>query len=173
MLAKSVADNQKNWDECLPQVAFCYNASMHESTQWTPFFLMHGTEPRWDVDIQMGPSAPGTYSSNDYADVLIRRLEAAHENAREHLHTTATRMQDWYDKKVHVQSFEVGDEVYILNLRLYPGKCHKWLRRFSDTAVVTKKLNDVTYIVKGEGWKKEKIVHVDKMKLKNRETLSV
>ena len=47
MLAKCVNDNHRDWDEWLPQVAFCYNASVHESTEYTPFFLMHGTELRW------------------------------------------------------------------------------------------------------------------------------
>jgi hypothetical protein len=76
-------------------------------------------------------------------------------------------MQDWYDKKVHTQSFNVGDEVYLLNLRLYQGKCPKWLRRYSDTAIVTQKLSGVTYVVKGDGWKTERVVHVDKLKLKS------
>ena len=45
MLAKCVDDNHRDWDERLPQVAFCYNASTHESTQFSPFFLMHSMEP--------------------------------------------------------------------------------------------------------------------------------
>ena len=51
MLAKCVDKNHRDWDEWLPQIAFflCYNASVHESTQYSPFFLMHGTEPRWVV----------------------------------------------------------------------------------------------------------------------------
>ena len=43
----------------------------------------------------------------------------------------------------------------------------KWLRRYSDVATVVHKINDVTYIIKGDAWRsKEKIVHVDKLKLK-------
>ena len=80
-------------------------------------------------------------------------------------------MSDWYDQKVRVHDFQVGDEVYILNLRLYQRRCPKWLRRYSDVAVVTKKINQVTYVVLSDNWRvKEKIVHVDKMKLKNRTT---
>ena len=56
---------------------------------------------------------------NDYADLLINRLEGAHELVREHLGVTAQRMQDWYDRKVHVQHFDVDDQVYILNLHMY------------------------------------------------------
>jgi hypothetical protein len=64
-------------------------------------------------------------------------------------------MRDWYDKKVHVQSFNLGGEVYILNLRLYQGRTPKWMRRYSDVGTVERCLNDVMYIVSCKQWKKE------------------
>jgi len=150
----------------LSQVAFSYNASAHESTKYTPFFLIHGVEPRWDVDLKLGSTSPVQYSHNDYADILIRRLERAHELTREHLNVTATRMRSWYDKKVHVQSFEAGEEVLVLNLRQYPGKCSKWMRRYTDLGTVVRKINDVTYEIFCKAWKKNptRIFHVDKLK---------
>ena len=54
MLAKCISDNHRDWDEWLPQVAFSYNASVHKSIRFTPFYLMHGTEPRWNVDFKLG-----------------------------------------------------------------------------------------------------------------------
>ena len=169
MLAKCVSDNHRDWDEHLPQVAFCYNGSVHESTKYTPYFLMHGSKPRWDVDIQLGKQGAEPKSVNEYAHTLLRRLENAHELTRSHLHTNATRMSDWYDKKVRVQTFNPGDEVYVLNLRLYQGRCPKWLNRYADTAVVVRRINQATYMIKYDaGRAREKIVHVDKLKLKNR-----
>ena len=119
MLAKCIADYHHDWDEWLPQIAFSYNASVHESTRFTPFFLMHGTEPRWDIDFKLGVDAETPYSVNDYANALMKRLKGAHTLATEHLQTTASRMSDWYDQKVKVQEVKPGDEVYVLNLRLY------------------------------------------------------
>ena len=98
-LAKVVADNQRDWDTCLPQVAFCYNSSAHESTRFSPYFLMHGHKPRWDVDFKLGVEDRTPYTVNDYADTLMRRLEGVHSLTREHLCTTASRMSDWYDQK--------------------------------------------------------------------------
>ena len=78
-------------------------------------------------------------------------------------------MSEWYDRKVKAQDFQVGDEVFVLNLCLYQRHCPKWVQRYSDVAVVVKKINQVTYIVRSEEWRsKEKIVHVDKLKLKTR-----
>ena len=106
---------------------------------------------------------------NEYAHTLLSRLEKAHGLTRNHLHTSATRMSDWYDKKVRAQTFQTGDEVYVLNLRLYQGRCPKWLNRYAETAVVMKRINQVTYLIRYDsGRVKEKIVHVDKLKLKSK-----
>ena len=82
MLAKCVDKNHQDWDERLPRVAVCFNASVHESMQFTPFFFMHGTEPRWDVDFKFGNDT-ARYSTNDYADLLLNRLGDAHSLARD------------------------------------------------------------------------------------------
>ena len=170
MLAKCVAENQKDWSEHLAYVAFCYNAAVHESTQFTPYFLVHGEEPRWDVDLQLGSEATARqpYSTNEYADLLVTRLETAHELARHCLKSSATRMKDWYDKKVHVKRFEVGDEVFILNMRTYEGRCPKWVRSYSYRGIIEGVVNDVTYRVYCVQWKKKKsqVIHVDKLKMR-------
>jgi len=129
---------------------------------------MHGTEPRWGVDLQINCEAKRTaYSVNDYADLLVKRMEKAHEVVRGHLSTAACRMCDWYDEKVRTQTFEVGDEVYVLNLLLHKGRSLKWMRRYSHVATVKKRLNHVTYQLHCLEWKRKKfrIIHVDKMKL--------
>ena len=169
MLSKCISKNQRDWNEHLSYIAFFYNASVNESTGFSPYFIMHGFEPRWDIDFKLGTLEREPYSVNDYADVLVNRLEEAHELVREQLRVTANRMKEWYDKKVHSVNFNVGDEVFVLNLRLYPGRCHKWTRRYTDVAEVVEKINDVTYVVKCNKWKiRTKIVHVDKLKLRSR-----
>jgi len=168
MLAKSISDNQRDWTDHLPQVAFCFNAFVQEATKHTPFFLMHGTEPRWEVDLQMNCESTRTANSvNDYADLLVNRLEKAHELVRTHLGLSSRRMKDWFEQNVRAQAFEVGDEFYVLNLLLYKGRSPKWMRRYSHVAVVQKRLNNVTYQLLCAEWKRKTthIVHVDKMKL--------
>jgi len=61
-------------------------------------------------------------------------METAHELVRQHPDTTANKMSEWYDKKVHTQSFIPGDEVFVLNLKQYKGQCPKWMRRYSHVA---------------------------------------
>jgi len=66
MLAKCVSANQKNWTNH-QQLAFCFNMSIQEARRHTLFFLMHETEPRWRVDLQINSESTRTaYSVNDY-----------------------------------------------------------------------------------------------------------
>jgi len=127
---------------------------------------MHGTEPRWNIDFQMGENERVAYSVNDYADLLISRMDTAHELVRQHLGTTANKMSEWYDKKVHTQSFPPGDQVFVLNLRQYKGRCPKWMRRYSHIATVKKKIYNVTYQLYCAQWRQRyRFIHVDKLKL--------
>jgi len=79
MLAKYIDTHQRDWTDHLQQVAFCFNASTQESTKYSPFFLMHGTEPRCNIDFQLGENECVAYSVNDYEDLLIKRMETAHD----------------------------------------------------------------------------------------------
>jgi len=50
MMAKIICSRQRDWSECLGYVTFCYNASVHSSTGYSPFFLMTGREAVWNLD---------------------------------------------------------------------------------------------------------------------------
>jgi len=116
---------------------------------------MHGTESRLNIDFQMGESVRVAYSVND-----------SHELVRLHLGSAANKMSEWYDKKVHTQSFLPGDQIFVLNLRQYKGRCLKCMRRYSHIATVKKKVNDVTYQLYCAEWKQRyRLIHVDKLKL--------
>ena len=56
-LAKSAKDNRRNWDKRLPQVLFAYRTSPQESTELTPFMLLHGREAvlLYSVQVDFGP----------------------------------------------------------------------------------------------------------------------
>ena len=54
LLAKTVSDNQKDWDECLPFVMMAYRSSTHESTGFSPTELMTGREVILPIDLLLG-----------------------------------------------------------------------------------------------------------------------
>jgi len=46
MIAQSVGQNQRNWDEKWPEVMLAVNTSVSESAGYTPSFITQGREPR-------------------------------------------------------------------------------------------------------------------------------
>ena len=69
MIAKWVSQNQRNWDQTLPAVAFAYRTSVQESTGFTPFFLMHGREARIPADLVYG--LPPSDSPTHYSEFAL------------------------------------------------------------------------------------------------------
>ena len=53
MLAKKVATNGLDWDQHLPYVLSAYRASVQESIQGTPFYLLYGWDPTLPSSLAM------------------------------------------------------------------------------------------------------------------------
>jgi len=165
LLAKTIAENQRDWSECIKYVTFCYNATSHSSTNFSPFFLMYGRQPMWNVDFYLNCVDENNQTVPEYAATVLSRLNKAFELTRQHLKNTADYMSTWYNRKVKVREFKIGDTVRVYNPRRVKGRSPKWQSFYKDVATVQRKLNDVTYIVKASSWKQPKVIHVDKLKL--------
>ncbi|HSN24248.1 MAG TPA: RNase H-like domain-containing protein, partial [Methylomicrobium sp.] len=51
LMAKLVSDTQRDWVRHLPACVMAYNVSKHESTSFSPYFLMHGREAICPLDL--------------------------------------------------------------------------------------------------------------------------
>ena len=54
MLAKTISDNQKDWDQHIPKLMFAYRTTIHKSTGYNPFHVTFGQSPILPVDIMVG-----------------------------------------------------------------------------------------------------------------------
>jgi len=68
MLATHRKDNPWDWEKHLQKVCFAYNSSVHASTGYLPFYLMHGRQPVLPVDIQYGIVQP--YQSTSLTEYM-------------------------------------------------------------------------------------------------------
>ena len=50
MLSKFVNTQLSNWDDLLQAAVFAYNTSVHSSTGFTPFEMVHGFNPRMPIE---------------------------------------------------------------------------------------------------------------------------
>jgi hypothetical protein len=57
LFCKVVSDDQKDWQDHLPMVTAAYNASCHESTGFSPFYILFGREYCTPIDLTL--KSPG------------------------------------------------------------------------------------------------------------------
>ena len=163
LIAKVVSEHQRDWDAYIDYITFCYNTSIHRSTGYTPYFLMHGTEARWNIDAVIDRKRE-SQNVNEYAAELLERLETAYILTRGTLDQAAAYEKSWYDRRVKEATFQDGEKVRVLDQRGYPGQTPKWQLPYLQIATVIRKLNDVTYLVTAPGWRQPRVLHVDKLR---------
>ena len=91
-------------------------------------------------------------------------MEQAHEFARVHTDSKMRRHKRYHDNKLSWEKFEVGDELFVLLLRWYPGISPKFIANWYGPYEVIVKYSDVAYGLKNKRTGSEKPVHIDRMK---------
>ena len=164
LLGKTVEVHQKDWPQRLPYVVSAYNSSVHESTGFTPNFLMFGRELNTAVDLVLGnPSGP-PQSVNDYAEHLTTMMADAYELVRENLGRSAERVEQYYGFGAKPVQFQPGDLVWVFSPRHYRGRSPKWQRCYDGPFSVVRRVNQVNYAVRRSPRSAVSIVHVNKLK---------
>ena len=168
MLAKVVADNQRDWDERLPSVMAAYRSSRHEATGFTPNFLMFGREVRAPIDLVYGvpeEDAEHYESHQAFVDDKLKKMRHSYKLAREHLGHGAVRMKDYYDMRVKPTVFKRNTWVYYYNPRRYVGKSPKWQRFYSGPFLIVRTFGRVNVVLQQTKRSRPFTTHVDKLKL--------
>jgi hypothetical protein len=164
LLGKTVQVHQRDWPQRLPYVFSAYNSCVHESTGFSPNFLMYGRELNTAVDLLLdSPSGP-PQSVNDYAEHLIEMMADAHESVREHLGHSTGRNKRYYDFNAKPLEFNPGDLVWVFSPRTYKGRTPKWSRCYSGPFEVIRRVNAVNYAVRRTPRSVATVVHVNKLK---------
>jgi len=164
LLGKTVQVHQKDWPQRLPFVVSAYNGCVHESTGFTPNFLMFGRELNVAIDVVLGnPSGP-PQSVNDYAEHLTGQMADAYEVVREHPGRSANRAKRSYDFGAKPQEYKPGDLVYVYSPRQFKGRSPKWARCYSGPWEVVRRVNAVNYAVRRSPRSAVTMMHVNKLK---------
>ena len=109
---------KSDWKTHVPPSVHAYNATFHDSTGFSPYFLMIGRHPRLAVDAFLGltPDALSSTSKTEYVRKLKERLNSAYIKAAEEAKSSAAVHKQRYDAKSRNTVLKPGDLVLVKNV---------------------------------------------------------
>ena len=120
----------------------------HESTGFTPNYLMYGRQVLGPVDLMLGEKPAEKLDSFDtYVDALQDRLYKAYSSTRWVLKKHAEANKRKYDVRVCPKQYQVGDLVRVFNPRHLTGKQNKWARKYEGPYEVSKLMGEVNLLI--------------------------
>lgn len=166
MIAMWVSEVQDDWDTHLPLLAMAYRSACHSTTGATPNLLNLGREVTLPVDLLMerSPDEKEGVEMTEYAERLRKRLQMAHDAAREHTTRQLVSQKRHYDQNVRLVEYQEGDVVWKYNPAKTRGRSFKLTRPWQGPFVIVKKLSDVTFRIRASPRGKPQIIHADRIK---------
>uniref|UniRef100_A0A1B8Y8L1 Gypsy retrotransposon integrase-like protein 1 n=1 Tax=Xenopus tropicalis TaxID=8364 RepID=A0A1B8Y8L1_XENTR len=151
MLGTLPVEDKKSWSKHVEAMVHAYNSTRHDSTGFSPYFLMFGREPRLPLDVQLGVSTDGVSHRDhfQYVSRLREGLTTAYRLAEENVSKLNANNKRRYDHKVKHRELLPGDKVLLRNLGV-PGKhklADRWRNELFD--VVSKLPGIPVYKIKG------------------------
>lgn len=151
---------KQHWPQQIQSLTFAYNATIHETTGYAPFYLMYGRVPRLPVDLVFKQvlKDPIMVDHKTYAKTLMSHLNEAARIAQQHAGKEQQRQAKGYNKRVRGAYLNVGDRVLLAN-KTERGK-RKLADKWEPTMYSIIARNPHTHIYKiADGGGKTKVVH--------------
>jgi len=154
MLSLYVSTSQDDWDKYLPMVTFAYNSSKQDTTQFTPFYLVFGRNPRLIPDAMFLRSSTMVIPNPN--------IDAHREQAKKNITKKQKKDKLRYDNKHKDVTYRTGDKVKLRVFIRKKGRSDKLQCKYHGPFVIVRKISPVNYIIqRGEGARaKQETVHV-------------
>jgi hypothetical protein len=162
MLGTLESDKKSDWKKYVLSLVHAYNCTKHDSTGYSPYYLMFLRQPRLPIDLILGIEPdPKQTSYPAFVDNLKSQLKYSYDLATKHMKQSQSKQKRNYDYKTRNAVLAESDRVLVRNVA-FTGK-HKLADRWqTDVFLVDSQPNpDIpVYIVKPENRKgKSKTLH--------------
>ncbi|GFR97645.1 Pol polyprotein [Elysia marginata] len=124
MLGTLDADKKREWHKSVAPLTHDYNSTTHQSTEYSPYYLMFGREARLPIDTIFGlERGMQTRDHTSYDAELRKRLQDAYQIAASTAGEAQQRQKDWYGSKSREGTLQPVDRV-LVRILAFEGK-HK------------------------------------------------
>jgi len=90
-----------------------------------------------------------TYSYDDYAQELRKKIRAINQIAKDHLKQEEIKAKLQYDKSINEKTFKIGDKVLLHDETVRRRRSKKLESQLIGPYTITEKISDVNYAIKG------------------------
>ena len=108
MLGTLSSEKKLAWPKHIGMLVLTYNATPHDSTGFSPFYLLFGRQPRLPVDNLFSRETKLKQVEGVREALQWAWAEAARRDAQ-----SKTRNRNYYDRKVRGATLEIGDRVLV------------------------------------------------------------
>ena len=165
MLEKCVNGEKTNWSQQLPYVQMAYRSSEHESTGYTPQFLVFGQKLSLLLDC-MYPNLQEN-ETNDFPEFVHNKQEAfqrVFELVRRNLNENQKSRNTIYSKTFHGPAYKEGQKDLLYHPALPDGTTLEFASSWKGPYIIEHCLSDVAFKINEENSSKQQIVHYDPLK---------
>lgn len=160
-------EKKRRWAEYLPERVFAYNTTAHQTTGYSPYYLMFGQSPCMPLDILLGKEEEFSGDVDEWVQEHQRRLQEAYRQARRQMEQAADHRRRLVGPPSKVSSLKVGQLVYVRN-RTFTGR-HKiqdiWLSTPHKVVARLDPSKPVYTVVPVDGSKPPRNIHRTEMRL--------
>eukprot|EP00731_Ephydatia_muelleri_P003232 Em0001g3232a len=164
MLSKVVEEHQKDWDCHLQKVLFAFRTAVHESTGYTPLFVMSGRSPNLPIDVLLGRAQTQGQELPDYVRKTQSSLKSAFSVVRQRLHKAHQRQKQLKDQAIAGDAFQVEDRVWLFVPAIRKGQTRKFSSLWRGPYTIIDKVGPVNYHVQLIGGTQKRVVHRNRLK---------
>lgn len=164
MMSHYVSEDHKDWDRFLPFLVQAYNTSIHDTTGYSPFFLLHGFEPDLMIDQALALPNENLDEENTFDFETMVYRDKARQMASDRVEKSQEKSKIRFNETRTETNFKTGDLVWVKFPNNKVGRAKKLLHQYRGPYQLCDQTAPNNFeIMDAKG--KTEIMNVDRFKL--------